>query len=86
MKTGQTQNTVKTVAKVGAVVAVASMLLFAAGCTTALEPTTEWSGCYPAVYKDSIDMYGYGPDGAWLPDLEIGFRSDGVIVWRKSKK
>lgn len=71
---------------IAALVAVVSMLLFSAGCATTPEPTTDWSGCYPAVYKNSIDMYGYGPDGAWLPGMEIGFRSDGVIVWRKRQQ
>ena len=71
---------------IGAAFLVACTLLFSAGCTTNPEPTTDWNGCYPAVYKDSIDMYGYGPDGAWMPELEIGFRSDGVIVWRKRPK
>lgn len=71
---------------VGAAFAVLCSALFAAGCATTPQPTVEWSGAYPAVYKDSIDMYGYGPDSAWVPAMEIGFRSDGVIVWREHPK
>lgn len=39
-----------------------------------IQPSIIWSDYSPAGNKDSE---GYG-----FPNLEIGFRSDGVIVWR----
>ena len=57
--------------------AVASSVLFSG------EPsklTTEWVGC-PMVSNDDK----YMPSRGWLPTVEIGLRSDGVVVWRDRK-
>jgi hypothetical protein len=28
----------------------------------------------------------YNPVGGWLRDIEIGLRSDGVVMWRRASK
>lgn len=48
-------------------------------------PTTEWTGTYPAAVRfvDDTNSPSYGrPEPAGFPRLELGLRSDGVLVWR----
>lgn len=40
--------------------------------------TTEWVGC-PMVSNDDP----WTPTTGWIANYQIGFRSDGVVVWRK---
>jgi hypothetical protein len=63
-----------------AVIAVLSGAWLCAGCaTTALktETKTEWVG-HPMV----SDNAPYTPSEGWLSNVEIGLRSDGVVVWK----
>jgi len=43
--------------------------------------TIEWTGLSPSGHKESA-FYGYPDTTGYIKILEIGFRSDGVIVWR----
>lgn len=45
--------------------------------------TTNWVG-YLVIGKDSIDMVGYGPDSGVAMNVQVGLRSDGVMLWRKT--
>lgn len=49
------------------------LALIMSGCTH-----VEWAG-NPAVRTGDAWISNVG----WLPDYEIGMRSDGVVVWRK---
>lgn len=44
-------------------------------------PTVEWLGHPSVVVKN---RHGSMEDG-WATEIEIGMRSDGVVVWRKAK-
>lgn len=48
------------------------------GCAT--KPTTDWVGCPMVSYDDQ-----WSPRQGWLPTVEMGLRSDGVVVWRERK-
>lgn len=54
--------------------------LFALIAVCAKKPTTEWVGC-PMVSNDDR----WAPSQGWIPTIEMGFRSDGVVVWRTRK-
>lgn len=49
--------------------------------------TTNWVGCLVAGRNDTIDAIAVGgPHPTVKPEVEIGLRSDGVLVWRKLVK
>lgn len=45
--------------------------------------TTNWIGCLVAGKEDTLDRIAPGPNPAVVRQVEIGLRSDGVVVWRK---
>lgn len=61
-----------------AVVVVAVCLL--TGCAT------EWSGWYPLGAEPVYEQEVYGPEPVYAPEKEVGFRQDGVVVWREREK
>jgi len=50
------------------------VILFGCGCAT----TTKWVG-HPVTTRPD----GYFSNEGYAVEYEIGFRSDGVVVWRK---
>jgi len=44
--------------------------------------TTEWTGAMPAIAAKRP----YGFNVGWIDGREVGFRSDGVVVWRIAQK
>lgn len=54
---------------------------FFAGAKDAPSTTTEWIG-HPVVSNNDP----YTPSQGWIPRVEIGLRSDGVVVWRDTTK
>lgn len=76
---------------VGGGVAVLSIALLA-GCSSP-RVTTEWSGLWPSGLMDDkncIDPGFYGKSGPppvtmFDRSKELGFRSDGTVVWRERK-
>ena len=83
----------KTTIKLTAILAVACIGVFGIMAQSAKEPTktetptvtTNWAG-YLVVGRDSIDMVGYGPDTGVATQIQIGLRSDGIVVWRDTPK
>ncbi len=69
--------TIKTKLQAVAAMAVACIALFS-GCAT--KPSVNWVGC-PVVSNDDQ----WSPSQAWLSSVEMGLRSDGVVVWRTRK-
>lgn len=63
--------------KVGAAFAVLCSALFAAGCSS---PHVDWIGS-PVVGRDEYG--GRYHSQPMIMSHEIGFREDGVVVWRK---
>ena len=51
--------------------------------TSAQTVTTNWVG-YLVIGSDSIDMVGYGPDTGVALSVQVGLRSDGIMIWRKT--
>jgi len=45
--------------------------------------TTNWVGCLVIGQRDSVDPISPGPAPAVVGQVEIGLRSDGVVVWRE---
>lgn len=44
--------------------------------------TTHWIGYLVVGKNDTMDQIARGPFPAAVPQVEIGLRSDGVVVWR----
>jgi hypothetical protein len=44
--------------------------------------TTNWIGCLVAGKEDALDRIAPGPSPTVVRQVEIGLRSDGVVVWR----
>ena len=53
------------------------------GVTNAPELTITWTGLYPSGKKPHWEEAYYGPEDAYIPGMELGLRSDGVVVWRE---
>lgn len=47
--------------------------------------TTNWVGCLVIGEKETIDAISPGMHPKPLQQVEIGLRSDGVVVWRNSR-
>ena len=45
-------------------------------------PSTNWVGYLVLGEEDSIDHISRGPHPAAKEDIQLGLRSDGVVVWR----
>jgi hypothetical protein len=48
--------------------------------------TTNWVGYLVAGQGDALDQISPGPSPTVLHQVEIGLRSDGVVVWRKAHR
>ena len=78
--------------RLAAVIAVLSGAWLCAGCSTT-RPTTEWTTWWPSgevADKWCCDPGFYGEKGpppltAYDKGKELGFRSDGTVVWRERK-
>jgi hypothetical protein len=46
--------------------------------------TTNWIGCAVVGQEDRLDPIAPGPHATTVPKVEIGLRSDGVVVWRNA--
>ncbi|HLX69982.1 MAG TPA: hypothetical protein VKV04_10185 [Verrucomicrobiae bacterium] len=44
--------------------------------------TTNWIGCLVVGKDDTIDRLAPGPHPTTVGSIEIGLRSDGLVVWR----
>ena len=44
--------------------------------------TTNWIGCLVIGKDDTMDRLTRGPHPATVESVEIGLRSDGVVVWQ----
>lgn len=44
--------------------------------------TTNWVGCLVVGKDDAIDRIARGPFPTSVGGVEIGLRSDGIVVWR----
>jgi hypothetical protein len=54
----------------------------AAGGSNSSLMTTNWIGCLVVGKGDSMDAIARGLFPTALPQIQIGLRSDGVLVWR----
>ncbi len=63
----------------GAAILIAATYLVASEQTAA--PTVEWIG-HPMI----SDNDPYTPSQGWLSTVQIGLRSDGIVVWRNVSK
>jgi len=52
----------------------------------ALPVTTNWVGYLVIGQNDSFDRITSGPSPTTVRQIEIGLRSDGVVIWRESGK
>lgn len=81
------------------VIAIAGAMAVSLGCIVGLhaqpssptpaKPTleTNWVGCLVVGGNDTIDAIAVGgPHPTVKSEVEIGLRSDGVLVWRKLVK
>jgi hypothetical protein len=61
-------------------IGIAGLLLAGVSLFSGCEPEKkiEWVGC-PMVSNDDR----WTPSQGWLPNVEMGLREDGVVVWRK---
>jgi len=48
--------------------------------------TTNWIGCLVAGKEDTVDRIAPGPHPITVRQVEIGLRSDGVVVWRSTSE
>ena len=46
--------------------------------------TTNWLGCLVVGEKDTVDAISPGPHPKSIEHVQLGLRSDGVVVWRSS--
>jgi hypothetical protein len=46
--------------------------------------TTNWTGCLVVGREDTMDNIARGPHPTTVREVEIGLRSDGVVVWRNA--
>ena len=46
--------------------------------------TTNWMGCLVIGSDESIDSIARGQHPTTQPQIEIGLRSDGVVIWRRT--
>ena len=46
--------------------------------------TTNWMGCLVIGQDDTVDQISPGPHPKTMQHVQIGLRSDGVVVWRNS--
>jgi hypothetical protein len=46
--------------------------------------TTNWVGCLVIGEKDTVDAISPGAHPKSLEHVQLGLRSDGVVVWRNS--
>jgi hypothetical protein len=46
--------------------------------------STNWTGCLVVGKQDTMDNIARGPHPTIVREVEIGLRSDGVIVWRET--
>jgi hypothetical protein len=46
--------------------------------------TTSWTGCLVVGKEDTMDNIARGPHPTTVREVEIGLRSDGVVVWRNA--
>ncbi|HEV2393297.1 MAG TPA: hypothetical protein VG146_13160 [Verrucomicrobiae bacterium] len=46
--------------------------------------TTNWVGCLVAGRSDASDRISPGPSPTIVRQVEIGLRSDGVVIWREA--
>ena len=47
------------------------------------QQTTNWVGCL-VVGKTDLDPIAIGPHPLSINDIQIGLRSDGILVWRRA--
>lgn len=52
--------------------------------STAPALTTNWFGCLVVGQDDQMDQIYRGPHPTSIPHVQIGLRSDGVVVWRNA--
>jgi hypothetical protein len=45
---------------------------------------TNWTGCLVVGKQDTMDNIARGPHPTTVSEVEIGLRSDGVVVWREA--
>ena len=50
--------------------------------SSAFSPTTNWTGCLVVGKDDALDRITRVPQPTTVRQVEIGLRSDGVVVWR----
>ncbi len=53
---------------------------------SAASVTTKWVGVMVVGKDDAIDRIAPGPHPTVVHEVEIGLRSDGVVVWRSGSK
>ncbi len=56
------------------------ILFLVAALSGCAHVTTDWAGSPVTNNNDA-----WFPQDSWLPALQMGFRSDGVVVWRLRK-
>jgi hypothetical protein len=57
----------------------------AAGGSNSSMVTTNWIGCLVVGKGDPIDSIARGPFPTPLHQVQVGLRSDGVVVWRQAE-
>jgi len=57
----------------------------AAGQTGSPSVTTNWVGCLVVGRGDAFDNMTRGPFPTPMRQVQIGLRSDGVVVWREAE-
>jgi len=56
------------------------------GNTSSTTVTTNWIGALVAGRNDALDRITQGPFPTIVGQVEIGLRSDGIIVWRQASR
>jgi hypothetical protein len=79
------------------VVSAIALLALAATCIVAVRAqtagnlgsatvTTNWVGYLVAGQNDTLDQIALNPSPTVVRTVEIGLRSDGVVIWREANK
>jgi len=56
-----------------------------AGTSNPSMVTTNWIGCLVVGKGDSMDNMVRGPFPTTMRQVEVGLRSDGMVVWRRAE-
>lgn len=70
----------------GAVCAVELLAQPSGNKSSVASPTTKWVGVMVVGKDDALDRIAPGPHPTVVHEVEIGLRSDGVVVWRGGSK